>query len=65
MRRARSLTILLLASLALGACTSGGGASIAPSVAAPSVAPTTAASVDAVRRSERRPPMPAPRTPSR
>ena len=43
MRRARSLTILLLASLALGACTTGGGASTAPS-AAPSAAPSTAAS---------------------
>ncbi|HLO36473.1 MAG TPA: ABC transporter substrate-binding protein [Candidatus Deferrimicrobium sp.] len=43
MRRAIPVTALLLASLALGACTS--GATPAPSSAAPSVAPSTAASV--------------------
>ncbi|MBA2718977.1 MAG: amino acid ABC transporter substrate-binding protein [Chloroflexi bacterium] len=45
MRRAFPITTLLLASLALGACTS--GATTAPSSAAPSVAPSVAASVAA------------------
>ena len=45
MRRALPVTALLLASLALGACTS--GATTAPSVAAPSVAPSTAPSIAA------------------
>ncbi|HEY3164291.1 MAG TPA: ABC transporter substrate-binding protein [Candidatus Limnocylindrales bacterium] len=47
MRRALPITALLLASLALGACTSGSGSSPsgAPPSAAASVAPSTAASV--------------------
>jgi polar amino acid transport system substrate-binding protein len=45
MRRALPITILLLASLAIGACTS--GATPSPSSVAPSVAPSTAASVPA------------------
>jgi polar amino acid transport system substrate-binding protein len=43
MRRTLPVIGLLLASLTLGACTSGGGASPSPSSAAPSVAPSTAA----------------------
>ena len=46
MRRALPVTILLLASLAVGAC-SGGATPTPSSSSAPSVAPTTAASVPA------------------
>ena len=45
MRRALSITSVLLATLALTACT--GGASVSPSSAAPSLAPSTAASASA------------------
>jgi len=45
MRRIRPVIGLLLASLALAACTGGTGATTSPSSAAPSVAPSTAASV--------------------
>ena len=45
MRRAYPLTALLLASLAVGACTSGGASQSPAGSTAPSVAPSTAASV--------------------
>ena len=45
MRRARPITALLLASLALGACTTGSGSSPSAAPVTPSAAPSTAASV--------------------